>query len=74
MGELIVLDDYRQQWRKALQVHTDASTLSLFVNDRTGEAEIVQINDEGESISTSISSDIVKLFRKALQPKAGKEL
>lgn len=74
MGELIVLDDYRQQWREALKVHTDASTLSLFVNARTGEAEIVQTNDEGESISTSISSDIVELFREALQPKAGQEL
>lgn len=72
MGELIVLDDYRQQWREALKVHTDTSTLSLFVNARTGEAEVVQTNDEGESISTLISSDIVELFREALQPRRAK--
>ena len=55
MGELIVLDNYRQPWRQVLKVDTLDSTIQVYRNDSTGETEFVQFNDEGEAIRTVIS-------------------
>ena len=62
MGDLIVLDCYRQPWRLVLKVDTPESTIQVYKNGSTGEVEFVQLNDEGEAIRTVISrSDFDRL-------------
>lgn len=73
MGELIVLDMYRQPWRMVLKVDTPESTVQVYVNDSTGEVELVQHNDEGEAIRTVISRsdfDVLKAAIGSAKPAA----
>lgn len=73
MGELIVLDMYRQPWRMVLKVDTHESTIQVYKNDATGEVEFVQHNDEGEAIRTVISRsdfDVLKAAIGSAKPAA----
>lgn len=72
MGELIVLDRYRQPWRLVLKVDTPDSTIQVYVHDSTGEVEFVQHNDEGEAIRTVISrSDFADLHDAIVPSRQG---
>jgi len=57
MGNLIKLDDYKYPWKEAFALDGPNSTLQVYVNERTGEAEIVQMNDDGEAIRTPLSTE-----------------
>lgn len=55
MGTLIRIADHIYPWKLAFASDAEHSTLQVYVNDRTGEIEIVQMNDEGEAIRTCLS-------------------
>ena len=54
MGELINLENYRYPWREVFSCDGPASCVQVYVNDLTGEAEVVQSNDDGEVIRTPL--------------------
>jgi hypothetical protein len=71
MGKLIYLDDYRFSYREVLSVDHGSSSLQAFVNDATGEVEVVQANAEGEAITTVLTAADLARMLTALTPPAG---
>ena len=56
MGQLIRLSDHLANWKQVFAHDGESATVQLYVNDLTGEVEIVQMNDEGESWRTCLST------------------
>jgi len=57
MGKLIRLADHIYPW-KQLYVHDgEHSTLQVYVNESSGELEIVQLNDDNKAIRTCMSRE-----------------
>ncbi len=69
MGELIKLDDFRYPWKEVMTLDSESSTLQVYVNESTGEAEIVQMNDDGEAIRTQLTAVDAQLLAAALASK-----
>lgn len=57
MGTVTNLREWRdrEDWREVFSTDSPNSTLQIYVNNRTGEAEIVQQNDDNETIRTPLS-------------------
>lgn len=72
MGNVVNIDDFKASWREAYSLVGEWTTLRVFVNDRTGEAELVQMNDEGEAIRTSLSAVDALLLSTVLTKKVVK--
>jgi len=68
MGDLIRLSDHLNPWREVLTLDGIASTLQIYVNNVTGEIDIVQMNDECEAIRTVISAKDAQALVKAIVP------
>lgn len=66
MGVVIKLSDYRFPWREILKIDSTYSTMIVYVNDQTQETEIVQFNDDYESIRTQLSATDASLLAAAL--------
>lgn len=66
MGDVIKLDSFKQPWREVLALDSESSSLQVYVNDRTGDVEIVQMNDDGKAIRTQLSRADVALLYTAL--------
>ena len=66
MGEVINLDLFRAPWKEVLSTddcNGGPSTLQVYVNQNTGQIEIVQMNDDYDAIRTTLSStDVSFLF------------
>jgi len=57
MGKVIQLRDYTApEWKEVFSADSESSTLQAFVNTKTGEAEIVQMNNDNEAIRTYLSA------------------
>lgn len=56
MGKLIRLADHIYNWRQVYAHDGEQTTLQVYVNEGTGELEIVQMNDEGEAVRTCLST------------------
>lgn len=69
MGEVIKLSDFRDKWQEVLTIDDDSSTLQVYINRGTGEAEIVQMNDDGEAIRTQLDAVDASLLGVALAMK-----
>lgn len=69
MGQLINLDDHRMPWRMIFQVASEHSTLQVYQDIVTGAFEFVQHNNEGESITTSISREAFGKLMAAQLPR-----
>lgn len=66
MGEVIRLRR-APHWEEALSIDSHVSTLQLYVlKEGEGQAEIVQLNDDGESIRTTLSAQDVDDLIEAL--------
>jgi len=73
MGDIINLDTYRDSCDQIFE-HDDAddrSTIYVYRDRRSGEIEIVQINDDGEAIRTVMTSIEASLLARALVQPAG---
>ncbi len=70
MGKLYHLDDFRFPYREVLSVTRGSSSLQAYVNDRTGELEVVQSNAEGEAITTLLTADDLTRMLSALSTPA----
>lgn len=64
--DIIMLDDHRYPWREIISLKTSRTTLQVYTNTLTGEVEIAQMNDEGESIRTSLDRTSVTKLTSAL--------
>lgn len=73
MGEVINLRDYQNPWKEVLTVDDEASTLQVYVNRQTGEAEVVQMNDDGEAIRTQLDPVDAALLGAALAMKKNRK-
>lgn len=69
MGEVINLRDRQNPWKEVLTLDAEESTLQVYVNKQTGEAEIFQINDDGEAIRTQLDATDAALLGAALSIK-----
>ncbi len=56
MGDLIRLADHIYPWKQVYAIDSANSTLQIYMNEGTGELEVVQMNDEGEAIRTCLST------------------
>jgi len=63
---VVWLRDYRNEWKEVFTTDGPDSTLQVYVNRRTGEAEIVQQNDDNETIRTTIDIADAQLLIAAL--------
>ena len=54
MGELIRMQDHIFPWHEAFRADGPGTTMQVFVNDRSGEVDVVSSNDDGESITVSL--------------------
>jgi hypothetical protein len=57
MGKVIHLDERRKDWVEIFSTDGPSSMLQVYVNKRTGEAEVVQMNDDNEAIRTPLCYD-----------------
>jgi hypothetical protein len=65
-GEVIRMADFQNPWKQVWAFDSEASSLQVYVNERTGEAEIVQMNDDNECIRTPLNSIDKQLLACAL--------
>ena len=73
MGEVIQMSEYGY-WRETLSVTDENDTsLQIFVNTRTNETEIVQMNSEGEAIRSLLSALDADLLISSLQAVKAKK-
>ena len=73
MGTLIRLDDYKYPWKEVFSLDGAASTLQVYVNEQTGEAEVVQMNDDGEAIRTEVPAADVDTLVMVLKARCAKK-
>lgn len=66
MGKVLRMEDFRYPWKEVLTIDCDCSTLQVYVNERTGETEIVQLNDDGEAIRTTMNASDACLLASVL--------
>jgi len=66
MGDLIRFSDYVSSWTEILTVNAERSTLHVYTNRHDEIVEIVQVNDEGEAIMTTLRSDDIDRLASAL--------
>ena len=51
MNNVINMSDYRfEEWHEVMTYENVNSTLQIYINDKTGELDIVQMNDDNEAI------------------------
>jgi hypothetical protein len=74
MDNVIKLAEYRFPWREAFKADGADSTVQVYTNDRTGELEIVQMNDEGETIRTTLDPLDSSILRASLENQRSKSL
>jgi len=72
MGKVIRLDDYRYPWHEKMTFDSENATLQVYVNEQTGESEVVQMNDDGEAIRSQLSKEDTQLLAAALVLKKSK--
>lgn len=56
----------RPDWNELYKHEGKRSTLYLYENTRTGEVDLVQVNDDGESITSRLDPSSVTSMIKAL--------
>lgn len=56
MGEVIRFSDHLYKWKQVFAIDAENATLQVYVNEGTGEVEVVQMNDDGKSIRTCLST------------------
>lgn len=66
MGDVINMFDSLYTWKEVFFVDSPCTTLRVYVDSRTGAGEIVQMNDEGETVRTPLRKDDVLLLMAAL--------
>ena len=68
MADVVLLDDWREPWKEVFVIDGSNSSLQVFVNKLTGEAELVQVNDDLESVRTCMSTrdlyELVEVLQK----------
>jgi hypothetical protein len=50
MGKVIKIADYMNQWKLVFSQDNGTNVLQVYMDERTGELEVCQMNDDGEVI------------------------
>jgi len=69
MGEVINLDLFRAPWEEVISTddcNGGPTTLQVYVNQNSGQVEIVQMNDDYEAIRTTLSRADVNFLTEVL--------
>lgn len=69
MDNVISISAYTNPWKEVFSIDSESSTLQIYVNERTGEAEVVQMNDDGAAIRTQLSSVDFSLLMDVMNSK-----
>ena len=56
----------QEEWKEVITLDSESTSMQVYVNDQTGEAEIVQMNDDGDAIRTTLGSTDAQLLASAL--------
>lgn len=54
------------EWVMIFEAENTFSTCQVFLNEATSEMDLIQIDDEGESMTTHLSEHQVRALREAL--------
>ncbi len=59
MKNVTYISDHIGTWHERLRHYdpVNGTTLNVYVNDLTKEIDVIQTNDEGESITTHLSAE-----------------
>lgn len=68
-NNVIQISNFFNSWKEVCAFDAETSTLQFYVNKRTGEIEVVQMNDDGEVIRTQLSSHDSDILREVLSLK-----
>lgn len=60
MAKVIAISEFIGSWREVTHIDSFSSTLFLYKNSITGQYEIRQSDDSGNSIGTIISPEFLK--------------
>jgi hypothetical protein len=74
LDNVINMHDFCNPWKEVLTIDNECSMLQVYLNERTGEVEIVQMNDNCEVIRTQLSSTDALLLSSAISMKRQKAL
>jgi hypothetical protein len=69
MSNVVLLSDYQNPWKEVFTLEREGSTLQVFVHTRTGEAEVVQMNSDGEAIRIPMNATDARLLAAVLVNK-----
>lgn len=71
MGDVINLEDRRfsSSWREVFTVQDDYNELHVYVDDRTGEVEVFQVNVDCKANRTVLSASQAKALVEALRSR-----
>lgn len=67
MGDVINIFEATNDWDEILSVEGKISTLNVFRNNRTGEVDIVMLNDDNEAVSITLSPEQRSTLMNALK-------
>lgn len=64
MSNVIDMDDYRDKWKELFRFTDEVSGSIMIVNanNLTGDVDVMQTNDEGETIVTHLNSILTRLL------------
>ena len=68
-SNVIKIDGFFDSWKKVFEANdpVNGTSLTIYSNGRTKQFDVVQTNDEGESITTHLTADSGLNFVRALQ-------
>lgn len=67
MSRIVSISDFLDSaWSEAFSSQNDGASLHVFQNSRTGELEIVQVNDQGEANRIVLDHESSALLRASL--------
>lgn len=67
MGDVINMFARRSDWREVFKYSDDYTSMHVFVDERTGEVEVFQINDDNKSNRTVLPAPVARMFLETLE-------
>lgn len=73
-NNIVNMNDYKYPWKEELCVDTDYSSCHVYTNSKTGQIEVVQMNDDGKSNRTIFSILETEILRDILNRIGAKKV
>lgn len=62
MSNVVNIADYADRWKTVFTSEDERTTLRVYRNTETGEIEVVQLNNDNESIATCLDETCVRIL------------